>query len=72
MLRDATVHSPATSGIDYVRAHRMKCMISMTNVRREPQGWVASGNEDGKQWFKTFLTKREAIADRKERVKHLL
>ena len=30
--------------------------------------WVASWNEDGKQRFKTFPTKREAIAHRKQQV----
>lgn len=33
--------------------------------------WVASWNEDGKQFFKTFRTKREAIAHRKAQVKRL-
>lgn len=27
--------------------------------------WVATWNEDGKQYFKTFRTKREAVAHRK-------
>ena len=30
--------------------------------------WVASWNEEGKQKFKTFRTKREAVAHRKEQV----
>ena len=36
-------------------------------VSKNPYGrWVASWNEDGKQRFKTFKTKREAVAHRKE------
>ena len=31
--------------------------------------WVAAWNEDGKQRFKTFRTKREAVAHRKEMTK---
>ncbi|MGB7324884.1 MAG: AP2 domain-containing protein [Rubripirellula sp.] len=33
--------------------------------------WVASWNENGKQRFKTFPTKREAVAHRKEQVASL-
>ncbi len=33
--------------------------------------WVASWNEDGKQRFKTFRTKKEAVAHRKEQVERL-
>ncbi|TWT50669.1 hypothetical protein Pla22_34120 [Rubripirellula amarantea] len=33
--------------------------------------WVSSWNEDGKQRFKTFRTKREAVAHRKEQVARL-
>ena len=33
--------------------------------------WVASWNEDGKQRFKTFRTKREAVAHRKAQVAKL-
>ena len=33
--------------------------------------WVASWNEDGKQRFKTFRTKREAVAHRKAQEKRM-
>jgi len=33
--------------------------------------WVASWNEDGRQRFKTFRTKREAVAYRKEQTERL-
>ena len=33
--------------------------------------WVATWNEDGKQYFRTFATKREAIQKRKAEVKRL-
>ena len=33
--------------------------------------WVASWNEDGKQYFKTFKTKREAIAHRRAQAERL-
>lgn len=34
--------------------------------------WVASWSEDGKQHFKTFPTKKEAVAHRKKQEKRLL
>ncbi len=41
-------------------------------VSKNPYGrWVASWNEDGKQYFKIFRTKREAIAHRKAQVQRL-
>tara|TARA_R110002111_G_scaffold137466_1_gene203263 strand:- start:410 stop:769 length:360 start_codon:yes stop_codon:yes gene_type:complete len=41
-------------------------------VSKNPYGrWVSSWNEDGKQRFKTFRTKREAVAFRKEQVERL-
>jgi len=33
--------------------------------------WIASWHEDGKQHFKSFRTKREAVAYRKEQVARL-
>ncbi len=33
--------------------------------------WVASWNEDGKQRFKTFRTKKEAVAHRKAQIERL-
>lgn len=33
--------------------------------------WVSTWNREGKQYFKTFATKREAIAFRKEQVQRL-
>jgi len=41
-------------------------------VSKTPYGrWVASWNEDGKQRFKTFRTKREAVAHRKAQADRL-
>lgn len=41
----------------------------VTGVSRNIYGrWVATWQEDGKQRFKTFRTKREAIAHRKEQL----
>ncbi len=41
----------------------------VTGVSRNPYGrWVATWQEDGRQRFKTFATKREAVAHRKEQL----
>ncbi|MCM2369789.1 hypothetical protein [Aporhodopirellula aestuarii] len=44
-----------------------------TGVSKNVYGrWVATWQEEGKQRFKTFRTKREAIAHRKEQLARLL
>ncbi len=44
----------------------------VTGVRCNKDGrWVAYWNEEGKQKFKTFTNKREAVAYRKEKEKRL-
>lgn len=43
----------------------------VTGVSRNPYGrWVATWQEDGKQRFKTFALKREAVAHRKQQVEN--
>lgn len=43
-----------------------------TGVSKNPYGrWVATWQEDGRQRFKTFRTKREAIAHRKQQLEAL-
>ena len=44
----------------------------ITGVSKNPYGrWVATWHEDGKQHFKTFKLKREAVAFRKKQERRL-
>ncbi len=55
------------------RAKAVNNSSGVTGVSRNPYGrWVATWQEDGKQRFKTFATKREAVAHRKEQVAQLV
>ncbi|QEG21344.1 hypothetical protein MFFC18_12000 [Mariniblastus fucicola] len=52
------------------RAKAVNNSSGVTGVSRNVYGrWVATWQEDGRQRFRTFKTKREAIAHRKEQLK---
>ena len=55
------------------RARPSNNTSGVTGVSKNVYGrWVATWQEDGRQRFKTFKTKREAIAHRKEQLERTL